>query len=282
MDKCGRVVLKSISLLITVGVVGLIALIGMLWGIYSDAAIEYDIAPDTMAEKRNMRDKCIVYGMMRALSIGVRIKKSIPSIDASKVKKKFMSIEEKIVEASLPIASRSPSFVEKLKTKVKSSHKWLSIVLIYSPHFPRSLRILSLTTSVLTMLFMQAILYPIASLTFLSGHRDSQINVLADDGDVLRSTLNEDLSLFMSDLQNYLSNTFSKDFQKQEFDNMWGLNRAGHFISDTDADDDVGSIWNKLSMKKKNRCAFFDVARFAKYEAQCTSRNLNVIFTIND
>jgi hypothetical protein len=44
----------------------------------------------------------------------------------------------------------------------KSVHRWLGIVFYYSPEFPRAMRVLSLFSSIVIMLFVQSVTYNIA------------------------------------------------------------------------------------------------------------------------
>jgi hypothetical protein len=65
----------------------------------------------------------------------------------------------KDIEHALPSMMRSTPFVERFTEEVKHFHKWLGVVFYYSDSFPRVLRIISLSTSVLAMLFVQSITY---------------------------------------------------------------------------------------------------------------------------
>jgi hypothetical protein len=54
---------------------------------------------------------------------------------------------------------RSTPFTERFTEEVKNFHKWLGVIFYYSDSFPRVLRIISLSTNVLAMLFVQSITY---------------------------------------------------------------------------------------------------------------------------
>jgi len=85
------------------------------------------------------------------------------ALSAQLSKMKFnLSREEVFIEKSLPRSLQIQDMSTKFIAEIRSSHKWFGIMYHYSPHFPRRLRVLSLTTLVVTMLFMQAMLYPIA------------------------------------------------------------------------------------------------------------------------
>jgi hypothetical protein len=68
----------------------------------------------------------------------------------------------KFIEASLPSIFKSNSLWTKIKEEMKVYHRWLGIVFYYSPEFPRSMRVLSLFTSIVIMLFVQSVTYNIA------------------------------------------------------------------------------------------------------------------------
>ena len=64
--------------------------------------------------------------------------------------------------------------------------------------------------------------------------------------DTLGSSLNEDLNKFLGEIQQFRSDVLSKDFQRVEFDNMWGIDSGtGHFRMD-EVDN---SWWSRLKAK---------------------------------
>jgi hypothetical protein len=68
----------------------------------------------------------------------------------------------KLIDESLPSVFKSDSLWLKFKEEVKVYHRWLGIVFYYSPVFPRSMRVLSLFSSIVIMLFVQSVTYNIA------------------------------------------------------------------------------------------------------------------------
>ncbi len=68
----------------------------------------------------------------------------------------------KLIEESLPSIFKSDSLWIKFKEEMKVYHRWLGIVFFYSPVFPRSMRVLSLFSSIVIMLFVQSVTYNIA------------------------------------------------------------------------------------------------------------------------
>jgi hypothetical protein len=75
---------------------------------------------------------------------------------------RHISAEMQMIEETLPVAFRTASFVEKLAHELKKYHRWLGIWFYYSPNFPRVLRVISLSTTVIATLFIQAVTYNIA------------------------------------------------------------------------------------------------------------------------
>ena len=63
------------------------------------------------------------------------------------------------LDQSLPTVFKSDSLWNKFKEEMKVYHRWLGIVFYYSPEFPRSMRALSLFSSIVIMLFIQSVTY---------------------------------------------------------------------------------------------------------------------------
>jgi hypothetical protein len=74
-----------------------------------------------------------------------------------------MQTEMSMIEKSLPSVLQSRTFTERFTEEIKHYHRWIGVVFYFSPNFPRVLRIISLVTNVLTMLFVQAITYKITN-----------------------------------------------------------------------------------------------------------------------
>ena len=62
-------------------------------------------------------------------------------------------------EEALPRILGSRSLNTKVKEEMKHHHRWLAIVYTFSKRFPRMLRVLSLSTNIIIMLFVQSITY---------------------------------------------------------------------------------------------------------------------------
>jgi hypothetical protein len=67
-----------------------------------------------------------------------------------------------MIEEALPMTFRTAPLLERFSFELKKYHRWLGIWFYYSPNFPRVLRVISLSTSVIAMLFIQAVTYNIA------------------------------------------------------------------------------------------------------------------------
>ena len=77
-------------------------------------------------------------------------------------KNRLIQQEFNRIENSLPSVLRSDSFWNKYMSELKIFHRWVGIYFYYSPVFPRSLRVLSLCSTVIVMLFVEAVTYNIA------------------------------------------------------------------------------------------------------------------------
>ena len=65
-----------------------------------------------------------------------------------------------LAEEALPlILSSHSTLVKRIWQEMKRHHRWLGIVFHFSPKFPRILRVLSLATNILIMLFVQSLTY---------------------------------------------------------------------------------------------------------------------------
>jgi len=74
-------------------------------------------------------------------------------------KNKIINMELELVENSLPQALSSRSFTDRCIDEIKHHHRWLGIVFYFSEDFPRMLRVTSLATNMIIMLFMQSLTY---------------------------------------------------------------------------------------------------------------------------
>ena len=73
------------------------------------------------------------------------------------VLKEFNRIEE-----SLPVVLQTNSLWVKFKGELKVYHRWFGIIFHYSSKFPRPMRVLTLCTTVMIMLFVEALTYNVA------------------------------------------------------------------------------------------------------------------------
>ena len=144
-------VLKGIRVLAVTGAIGLFAIIGILFGYQSDVAYQLELKS---ADKSQKQQKASTAGKEAR-----RNKLILEAIERSRIKSTF---EERLIEQALPEAMHEVSLKSKFISAIKSKHKWLSIVFHYSSYFPRVLRVLSLTTAIISMLFIQAVMYPIS------------------------------------------------------------------------------------------------------------------------
>jgi hypothetical protein len=68
-----------------------------------------------------------------------------------------------IAEEALPQVLSSRSFFVKYKDELKRHHRWAGVFFHFTKKFPRALRLLSLATNIITMLFVQSITYNLSS-----------------------------------------------------------------------------------------------------------------------
>lgn len=108
-----------------------------------------------------------IWGMRADEETAKRVTAANDSLVVSAAKTKtFISIDNRLknpkalIEESLPkVMKDGTPFTERFSQEVKVYHRWLGIIFFYSPHFTRVVRILSLATTVVVMLFANAVTY---------------------------------------------------------------------------------------------------------------------------
>jgi hypothetical protein len=73
-----------------------------------------------------------------------------------------LSEDIQFIEATLPEVFSSKPFSARFLAETKRYHRWFGIIFYYTPQFPRVLRVVSLATAILIMLFTQALTYNVA------------------------------------------------------------------------------------------------------------------------
>jgi hypothetical protein len=120
----------------------------MLIGIQSDRKERHSVSTD-VGSRRNMQPRVSFF------TFGIT--PSDPSRRESEVHE-----DVKMIEDALPSIFKSNSLWNKFLEEMKIYHRWLGIVFYYSPEFPRAMRVLSLFSSIVIMLFVQSVTYNIA------------------------------------------------------------------------------------------------------------------------
>jgi hypothetical protein len=145
----GSDVKKSVVVLMTIGTIGLLFLSTMLLTTFIDDC-----------DRRERRKSLALNRTETTISKGtpVRLNRMARFQDHRTKHSKSRSL----IEESLPAIFKSDSLWNKFKAEVKVYHRWLGIVFYFSPEFPRSMRVLSLFSSIVIMLFIQSVTYNIA------------------------------------------------------------------------------------------------------------------------
>jgi hypothetical protein len=68
-----------------------------------------------------------------------------------------------LAEESLPQILSSKSLMSRVMNELKRHHRWFGIIYYYSPQFPRVLRVMSLATNIVIMLFVQSLTYDLTN-----------------------------------------------------------------------------------------------------------------------
>jgi hypothetical protein len=68
-----------------------------------------------------------------------------------------------LIEESLPSVLSYRTFMERFLAEIRRHHRWLEVLFNFSARCPRSLRVLSLAIQVISMLFMQSVIYVVTN-----------------------------------------------------------------------------------------------------------------------
>ena len=139
---------KSWQVLVTIGVFALVVVMCALGAHFAD---QRDMQDKIFPEKAVKISESI---FSRWFQPKQKTMKNLKQVD-------LRSPELRIIESSLPNVLRTKPVLEKIVEENRHFHKWFGIAFHFSPLFPRVLRVLSLTTSVVSMLFIQALTYNI-------------------------------------------------------------------------------------------------------------------------
>jgi hypothetical protein len=83
----------------------------------------------------------------------------LPSSPKSAVYIDFDELARQSLPQILSSTSARRTFREKLWIEIKRHHRWFGVIFHYSPAFPRILRVVSLSTNIIIMLFIQSLTY---------------------------------------------------------------------------------------------------------------------------
>jgi hypothetical protein len=134
---------KEWTVLTTLSILAIFIILFMVWGHYKDS--QQAIASSySKALNKNLSKIAPIRNRKK------KIQKLIAATDSNDLA---------IIEESIPRVFSSKPFVERLAEEVKQHHRWLGVLFHFSDTFPRSLRVLSISTNVIIMLFIQSITY---------------------------------------------------------------------------------------------------------------------------
>jgi hypothetical protein len=139
---------KGWSVLVTIGVFAAVVLFGLHWSYKVD--LEANKVKPTMKEKASK-----VTPAAKLERRKVAWKKQRAKGDAGG--------DLRIAEEALPLILSSGTLTSKVADEMKHHHKWFGIIFYYSKSFPRVLRVISLATNVLVMLFIQSLTYALTN-----------------------------------------------------------------------------------------------------------------------
>jgi hypothetical protein len=101
-------------------------------------------------------------------AVNSSIRKDIRKLNARKVKTVSTNKQKQkdlmLIEDCLPqVLSESMSLSKKISVELKRHHRWFAVVFFYCDRFPRVLRVMSLATNIIIMLFVQSVTYTLTN-----------------------------------------------------------------------------------------------------------------------
>lgn len=139
------IVARGYRALATLGTFIFVVVAGMLYASYADAQAK-------KIEPLKKKD-----GNLLQKSKWIRSLTKAPQ--KSRVKKSERAGFLDMAQEALPQVLSNRSYVSLIKEELKRHHKWMAVVTHYSDKLPRILRVVSLATNIVVMLFMQSVTY---------------------------------------------------------------------------------------------------------------------------
>ena len=143
----------------TLGALAAAVVVSLLWSNHADFKMKKVLPADedASAQQQHQLVPSSLAAAKGSKSTGKKGKSRFKF--GSKTKKVIVNAELSIVENSLPKALSSRTFTDRFLEEVKQHHRWFGIIFYFSDSFPRVLRVVSLATNAIVMLFIQSITY---------------------------------------------------------------------------------------------------------------------------
>jgi hypothetical protein len=148
-DLNNHSIARSIVALITVGLLVLGIIVGMAVGHYLDAKEKKKILAEETVEKNNN-------------NMNISQQKMITEENELSESENLILLSQQSLPAIVSTAEneeKNTFFSKKIVEEEKKFHRWFGIVYYFSSHFPRILRVVSLASNIIIMLFVQSLTY---------------------------------------------------------------------------------------------------------------------------
>ena len=146
-DLNAATVAKEWTVIATLGTLVALTLGVMLWVHYLDWKVKSSIQLAGSSKSK--------------LSVQEKLRKKRPLSSRG-----FQSAGDKeiaLIEDSLPSVLSYRTFMERFLAEIRRHHRWLEVIFNFSASCPRSLRVLSLAVQVISMLFVQSVIYDVTN-----------------------------------------------------------------------------------------------------------------------
>jgi hypothetical protein len=158
---------KGWSALVTVGCLAAAVVCGLWWSQQADAAMEkvQPLGAKKLQEKKDLLLSTVdkVKGASAGAAAAAKPRQRAKNLPLKRAPNPSVNKDVLIAEQALPVILSSNTLSHRVVTEIKHHHKWFGILFYYSAAFPRVLRVTSLATNVIIMLFIQAITYSLTN-----------------------------------------------------------------------------------------------------------------------
>jgi hypothetical protein len=139
-------------------------ILAMLASVYADRKMETKVGTErnimmhaisTQSQQRRQQGRPVTFFQQKSLNVTENFSSSQQSGASSASPATVLQLAEE----ALPSILSSQSFWKRAWNEMKRHHRWVGVIYYFSDKFPRILRVVSLSTNIIVMLFVQSLTY---------------------------------------------------------------------------------------------------------------------------